>query len=45
VYLIKRAMERAQGEVKRIQKDVPGGAAFLRQFQSQHPGLLSAVQP
>ena len=45
VYLIKRAMERAQAEVKRIQKHVPGGPVFLKQFQSQHPGLLSAVQP
>ncbi|HZZ79999.1 MAG TPA: hypothetical protein VFE62_15880 [Gemmataceae bacterium] len=44
VYFLKSAMERASAEVRRI-RQLPGGEAFCRQFQSQHPGLLSAVQP
>jgi hypothetical protein len=43
-YLLQRAIERSQGEVRRIRRDVPGGEAFCKKFGSKFPGLLSAVQ-
>lgn len=44
-YLLQRAVERAQGEVRRIRRDVPGGEAFCKKFGARFPGLMSAVQP
>jgi hypothetical protein len=39
-----RALENLQDEVRRV-RHLPGGPAFLKQFQSTSPGLLSAEQP
>jgi hypothetical protein len=43
-FLLQRAIERAQGEVRRIRRDVAGGEAFCKRFGSKFPGLMSAVQ-
>jgi hypothetical protein len=43
-YLMQRAIERAQAEVGRVRRDVPGGEAFCKQFGSRYQGLMSAVQ-
>jgi hypothetical protein len=43
-YLLQRAIERAQEQVRRIRRDVPGGEAFCKKFGSKFPGLMSAVQ-
>jgi hypothetical protein len=43
-YLLQRAIERSQGEVRRIRRDVPDGEAFCKKFGSKFPGLMSAVQ-
>lgn len=41
---MKRAFADLQDEVSRVTK-LPGGSAFLKQFQTTAPGLLSAEQP
>lgn len=44
-FLLQRAIERAQEQVRRIRRDVPGGEAFCKKSGSKFPGLMSAVQP
>jgi len=41
---MQRAAENLQDEVRRV-RALPGGPAFLKKFESQSPGLLSAEQP
>jgi hypothetical protein len=43
-YLLQRAIERAQEQVRRIRRDVPGGEAFCKKFGSKFAGLMTAVQ-
>jgi hypothetical protein len=42
-YLMQRAIERAQDEVRRV-RALPGGEAFCSQFGSKYQGLMSAVK-
>ena len=41
---MQRTIDRVREEVKRV-RSLPGGKAFFKQFESQHFGLLTAVQP
>jgi hypothetical protein len=43
-FLLQRAIERAQEEVRRV-RALPGGEAFWRQFGAKYQGLAPAVQP
>ena len=42
-FVMERSVQRLQDEVKRV-RELPGGAEFLKQFESRSPGLLSSVK-
>lgn len=43
-FAMERTLQRLREEIRRIREKVKGGDEFLKQFESQSPGLFSAVQ-